>query len=832
MNPNQEVKRRDIVQYNFTRGCNPRSGCGNEKNPTNPCKSGSGGTSTNAQEDGSKPVPPHEKACSWNASQASVKSEQDACRIDSMSDDHADYYMTDPQSSSAQCLGYSGFDQVKSQSQQAGLFCAPTKAFSFGNINSYVGCGSIFADNIYGYRRNEAGYEQLVANRRNCCLGAGTFQQGKVNAVGFRPGGASCTTDDDCLQTTWSGDTLEMECYSSTGQTKGGICRSKGANSGSRALFHWKPNPNNVWYKLGNPQPLVCDMVWTPGVPQKDSYDTRATSADTLWSDQCGTEYFGAKGWCADTINPNPFLSDTTYQRWDVWSDNSTSSNTPPKQNVGADNKPCKSTDVTHPGCPCDQSPNSTALCKVDMALAICSQKNGDYKGAIEWCASNCKSFQAIMKEFGGKEQMITMCSQKPFNKSRKDYELTTQGSKDDASYCRNWLLGKYADGSLPKGKTTTIMGSSTGQVCTGGADGILSTIVKACAQRFTTRDANPCLAGLDGTTPMATCPGWRLNNDFGKFCREVAVKYPIQADQTFHQYCEQHSLDEACDCLQAGTVADKVSTDNTCTAADKSTQAKNFALREAFCTQTKQETASTAYVSRNRNQWFSYCRSPTTYTLQPAVVWDAKQTNCTKDSSSPGASETCKFPASCVKQDGPDKICQTIIDLAGSTCVSSGSPCTVLKNITMSNYCGDLSKQQKECQTKGGTFMANKSIVAHAKDGTTVGCAGSAGNTCSKLSPFNGVNAVCGPDGNCIYQTFKCSLPKKEPPKKQVPGNVGFFTLPSQANTTPKKASGNAKLVGKQSGNSLNKATTNQNSLIVIDIMTYTPRFNRVRCY
>ena len=58
-----------------------------------------------------------------------------------------------------------------------------------------------------------------------CCLGAGTFQQG-----GFRPMGASCSRGKgDCLGSTWDGADLYAQCWSSTGNTTGGICRQNPA---------------------------------------------------------------------------------------------------------------------------------------------------------------------------------------------------------------------------------------------------------------------------------------------------------------------------------------------------------------------------------------------------------------------------------------------------------------------------------------------------------------------------------------------------------------------------------------------------------------------------
>ena len=80
---NQRDKRFKIVEGGSPEGATPeqyRTRCtGNEDDETNPCR----GKATGAQEDGAKPVPSNQKACSWIPMQAMSKKElDDACRVD------------------------------------------------------------------------------------------------------------------------------------------------------------------------------------------------------------------------------------------------------------------------------------------------------------------------------------------------------------------------------------------------------------------------------------------------------------------------------------------------------------------------------------------------------------------------------------------------------------------------------------------------------------------------------------------------------------------------------------------------------------------------------
>ena len=339
----QSRKRNAIVSHGMTRGCSLaqfRTGCiadATTITTDNPCDTC---TDCKAQEDGSNPVPPEGKACSWIPSQPTTKRLKDNQWTDSQPSPAADYYLTSAVDNTSQAAD--GFAQVLKQNGQNGAVVWGQKALTFGNINNYMGYNILLRPNKYGYRRTQFD----TANRRACCLGAGTFQQGAVDGtLGFRPLGASCTSDKDCLAVAWDGTPLDTICKSSTKQS-GGVCVQSGANSGSVASpkpGDWSPNPNNVWSVVSGPSPTVCDTVWTPGTPQKDAdpsaqsndstiysaLDPRSQSADALWAASCGQEVvLGAKPWCEETVpfnstyssNPDDYvledLADYTGHQW------------------------------------------------------------------------------------------------------------------------------------------------------------------------------------------------------------------------------------------------------------------------------------------------------------------------------------------------------------------------------------------------------------------------------------------------------------------------------------------------------------------------------------
>ena len=92
-----------------------------------------------------------------------------------------------------------------------------------GNLNIYAGCDTnATSGKLYGkatYVRNPSEYPKTqtlaghkVDTTRACCLGAGTFQQGKINKAGRRPLGAPCNHDDDCLQTNVKKEKMKAYC--------------------------------------------------------------------------------------------------------------------------------------------------------------------------------------------------------------------------------------------------------------------------------------------------------------------------------------------------------------------------------------------------------------------------------------------------------------------------------------------------------------------------------------------------------------------------------------------------------------------------------------------
>lgn len=791
LNMNRLDKRRRVIDGNFTRGCDPeyfRSHCtGNESSATNPCSGGAQG----AQEDGTKPVPSNEKACSWIAKQAMTKKELDnACRIDSMDSADADYYMTDERGGTDPCIYRTDESTWKQVAKDTANFSITgSKPFTFGNINAYVGFGNLLTPERYGYRR--VTFDQ--SNMEKCCLGAGTFQQG-----GFRPLGASCTTVDDCLGSTWDDDYVDAECWSSTGKKKGGICRQNPKNhklSASKALWNWQPNPNNQWTVDPSTHPYVCDTVWTPGIPVKEKTDERAESKDNLWANSCGNVVVtGAKPFCMQNFKwemshlTNTGLEEVGRIRWDVWPDESRVPfpSSYVKGLVKTPKKPCDSTTVKQPGCPCDQTPGSGSRCKVDFSFQYCHRPT--YKEDIEWCAKNCASFNITLNcglfsrpgcgepksdtnpngypvspddvaKFT--EENVTMCKTMRGDATTLASPSTPTGPYDkevhsrlnDATYCRNWMLGNYANGTANPDFRQNICEKHPAVLSNGAKTGL----VDLCNVRQT----SACMKGQDRVTPMTHCPGWKQDNAFGEFCRNVANAYPVQADEAKNKYCDENPLDETCDCLKAGVVGTR-QTD----CQGSGSVPKNVGDRKAFCAQTsgtaKTSNAITQLLAKNRVVWYNFCQ-PTganaEYTLKPSYVWSTDKTRCTEDAKDkpPG---TCDYPSTCQKMEQPDHICANIISIAGQNCVATGDgTCNVFKNIHMSNRCGELANDRKEClKTPGNKYVSRSRVVYDDNTHKTVPCSDDKACTSYKA---NGQTARCDINTEqCIFQDFVCVQP------------------------------------------------------------------------
>ena len=117
----QSRKRNAIVSHGMTRGCSLaqfRTGCiadATTITTNNPCDTC---TDCKAQEDGSNPVPPEGKACSWIPSQPTTKRLKDNQWTDSQPSPATDYYLTSAVDNTSQAAD--GFAQVLKQNGQGG----------------------------------------------------------------------------------------------------------------------------------------------------------------------------------------------------------------------------------------------------------------------------------------------------------------------------------------------------------------------------------------------------------------------------------------------------------------------------------------------------------------------------------------------------------------------------------------------------------------------------------------------------------------------------------------------------------------------------------------
>lgn len=474
--------------------------------------------------------------------------------------------------------------------------------------------------------------------------------------------------------------------------------------------------------------------------------------------------------------------------------------------------KKCNSTDLKQPGCPCDQSPNAGSRCKVDFAFEYC--KRPTYLKDIQWCAENCAAFkhvltcgpfprpgcgepksnknpngypvtkddvakfivenQTMCKTMRGGSASLVLAEIPDTHKSwlsdadisadswfsnantmfwdssaptpTNDYDVEVKSRLNDALYCQNWMLGNYAKGKANASFRASICNDHSTVLTNGAGTGI----VDLC----NVRQETACMKGQDGTTPMAHCPGWKQANAFGDFCRKVALAYPVQADAAKIAYCDKNFLDETCDCLKAGVIGTK---QKGCDASEP--KAKNVGDRTAFCAQTTgSSNAISQLLAKNRANWYNYCQADganADYTLKPAFVWSADQTKCTKDAKEapPGV---CKYPNTCQKMEQPDHICANIISVAGQSCVATGDgTCNVFKNIHMSNRCGNLSKDRKEClKGKGNKWVARPRIVYDDSTHKPIPCSDDKG-----CASYKGDGTVHGQTARCDITKSKCAF-------------------------------------------------------------------------
>ena len=273
-----------------------------------------------------------------------------------------------------------------------------------------------------------------------------------------------------------------------------------------------------------------------------------------------------------------------------------------------------------------------------------------------------------------------------------------------DATYCREWYKGNYADASSQKG------GYLKTKVCDTKA---IDEVVTMCNTRYVhgepimkgnTTASAACMPGKNGQDPMAHCPGWKLKGDRGKFCQDIAKAYPLLADMAKHRYCDENPLDETCDCLKGEVVASNI-TDDVCAPAKDSTTAKNLSIRQPFCQKMNSlDDPAIASLKTIRNRWYPACKNLNAYdyTLKPQHIIEASKDTYICDQSMDTIKDVCLIDAFrdknneynnvCSVAEGPDTVCANIIDFHGQNCIVSGgenaTACNYLENIRMENNC------------------------------------------------------------------------------------------------------------------------------------------------
>ena len=256
-------------------------------------------------------------------------------------------------------------------------------------------------------------------------------------------------------------------------------------------------------------------------------------------------------------------------------------------------------------------------------------------------------------------------------------------------------------------------------------------------------------------------CPRWKTNK-WREFCEEdLGSHFPVQHDRLVWQYCKDHPLDEACDCLageyvdpnasyveatdaipcgepracidadgkevegvrlesKCGTcVGDAGLTDQEgCEAAGKTwapyfwqnvpkALSKERYDRRRFTCMTYNGDTVKQVGTMNRNMWVSACNPALAETnphvLLPKHKWAAAKgsKSCDIDVQSDLYQEGDHCPLSeydCQQQEVPETVCINILDLRNQTCVAvGGGTCTKVDNLSQVNSCGFQDVAKKQ---------------------------------------------------------------------------------------------------------------------------------------
>ena len=353
----------------------------------------------------------------------------------------------------------------------------------------------------------------------------------------------------------------------------------------------------------------------------------------------------------------------------------------------------------------------------------------------------------------------VRACSIHFENFCRQTIDGVPRWRRDDkvGEICRAWVRGRQLSGEGLTDETKVKPKTSENLLLQKMCDraNLQNSLAGEMLQFCNGRVTEDCVGG------KSHCPRWKTKR-WRAFCEEdLGSHFPVQHDRLVWQYCKDHPLDEACDCLAGEYVDPKASyveatdaipcgepracidadgkevegvrleskcgtcvgdaglTDQEgCEAAGKTwapyfwqnvpkALSKERYDRRRFTCMTYNGDTVKQVGTMNRNMWVSACNPALAETnphvLLPKHKWAAAKgsKSCDIDVQSDLYQEGDHCPLSeydCQQQEVPETVCINILDLRNQTCVAvGGGTCTKVDNLSQVNSCGFQDVAKKQ---------------------------------------------------------------------------------------------------------------------------------------
>ena len=204
---------------------------------------------------------------------------------------------------------------------------------------------------------------------------------------------------------------------------------------------------------------------------------------------------------------------------------------------------------------------------------------------------------------------------------------------------------------------------------------------------------------------PARACPRWAADGAQGKFCRDLADKYPLQYDQKIMEFCANtdNALLPACDCLKADVVAsERRSTENDsiayCSAAIGARKADNYNDRADFCKSQQMlrtgESALQGTLNNYKHVFYEKCQDTldAPHILKPKIrLSETNNQTCKINADDPAYSSFCGvLQSGCKKQPPMKPMCVNVVSQTINNCIigAGDGPCGVIDNVRQTNNC------------------------------------------------------------------------------------------------------------------------------------------------